>query len=114
MASTPTVAQIAAARCLGEAILRFVIELRPPEPASVPPKEPPRPVAVPPATPSAQPATLLLSAREAARLIGVSERTLWQLSAPRGKLPAVRLGRVVRYDPDDLKAWIGSSKQQGE
>jgi len=41
---------------------------------------------------------LLLSAREAARALSISERTLWGLSAPRGPIPIVRIGlKGVRY-----------------
>ena len=54
---------------------------------------------------------LLLTAREAARLLSVCERTLWGLT-DRGDLPAVRIGRVVRYDPADLRRWIEQQKQK--
>ena len=48
---------------------------------------------------------LLVTARDAAKLLAVSERTLWGLTAA-GELPAVRIGRAVRYSVSDLKAWI--------
>jgi excisionase family DNA binding protein len=53
---------------------------------------------------------LLLTARQAAAALSVSERTLWTLTQ-RGDLPAVRIGRSVRYDPGDLRAWIERQKQ---
>jgi len=52
----------------------------------------------------------LLPAREAARALSISERTLWSLSAPRGPIPVVRVGHRVMYDPADLRAWIARQK----
>lgn len=49
---------------------------------------------------------MLLTARQAAKVLSISERTLWGLTKA-GDIPAVRFGgRNVRYSPDDLKAWI--------
>jgi hypothetical protein len=57
---------------------------------------------------------LLLNAREAARILSVSERTLWSLSAPRGPIPVVRLpgGRGVRYSTLTLANWIARQENQ--
>jgi excisionase family DNA binding protein len=52
---------------------------------------------------------LLLTVRQAAKVLSISERTLWSLTA-RGEIPAVRFGRSVRYDPADLRRWIESAK----
>src|SRR5262245_29013350 len=49
-----------------------------------------------------QPAPMLVDARTAARLLAISERSLWALTAPRGPIACVRIGRAVRYDPRDL------------
>jgi excisionase family DNA binding protein len=50
---------------------------------------------------------LLLSAREAAELLNVSEKTLWSHTRPRGnQIPAIRFGKTVRYSRDALKTWI--------
>ncbi len=50
--------------------------------------------------------SLLLSAREVARLLRVSERHLYTLQA-RGELPApVRLGRCVRWRAMEVRAWV--------
>lgn len=57
-------------------------------------------------------ALLLLTAREAASTLRISERTLWTLTQPRGPIPAVRLGRLVRYDPRALADWVAA--QRGE
>ena len=48
----------------------------------------------------------LLTSRDAARFLGISERYLWEISSPRGPVPCVRMRNVVRYDPADLKQAI--------
>lgn len=53
---------------------------------------------------------LLLTIREAAERLGFSERKLWSLTMPRGPLACVRIGRSVRYAPDDLEAFIASMR----
>lgn len=53
---------------------------------------------------------LLFGAKDAAKLLGISPRTLWTLSVGR-EIPHVRIGRLVMYDPQDLHAWIESKKQ---
>lgn len=56
---------------------------------------------------------LLLTARDAARLLSVSEKTLHRLTAPRGPIPCVRIGpRGVRYTPAALERWILEQQQQ--
>lgn len=57
----------------------------------------------------AEPPRLLLTSREAAKLLCISERKLWELT-DRGELPAVRVDRVKRYDPSDLRQWIDRHK----
>jgi len=50
---------------------------------------------------------LLLTRREAAQLLGVSERTLYSISSPRGTVPCVKVtDRTVRYSRAALMAWI--------
>jgi len=49
---------------------------------------------------------LLLTARETAGAMGISPRTLWMLTAPRGPLPTVRIGRRVFYRPQDVNEFI--------
>jgi predicted DNA-binding transcriptional regulator AlpA len=63
---------------------------------------------------SNSPPKLLLDAREAAAALTVSERFLWGITAPRGDLPCVRLGRSVRYHVSDLEAWINANKTRQE
>ena len=51
----------------------------------------------------------LLTPKEAAKALAVCERTLYGLDKS-GELPAVRIGRAVRYDVNDLRAWINQQK----
>jgi excisionase family DNA binding protein len=51
------------------------------------------------------PKKLLVKVKEAAEMTSLSTRTLWTLTN-RGELPAVRIGRAVRYSVDDLRDWI--------
>ena len=52
----------------------------------------------------------LFTSKEAAKALCISERTLYAL-AKAGEIPAVRVGRAVRYDPADLRAWVESAKK---
>jgi len=52
---------------------------------------------------------LLLRPPEAANALSISPRKLWGLTN-RGEIKAVRCGRLVRYDPADLRAWIELKK----
>lgn len=48
---------------------------------------------------------LLWTANEAAQALRISPRTLWTLTKA-GTIPCVRLGRLVRYNPQELQAMI--------
>lgn len=66
-------------------------------------------------TPAQPPAPkLLFSAREAAHALGICEKTLWNITAPRGPLEAVRIGRSVRYSVTDLQTFIEGAKGVGD
>jgi len=54
---------------------------------------------------------LLVSPREAAKALAVCEKTLWSLTK-RGEIPAVRIGRAVRYSMDELQAWIRRASEK--
>jgi excisionase family DNA binding protein len=56
------------------------------------------------------PAPLLLTPRDAARRLAVSERTLWSLTRA-GSIPRIKLGRIVRYDPEDLRKFVDAQKR---
>ena len=53
----------------------------------------------------------LLRPREAADWLKISERTLWSLTQ-RGELPAVRIGRSVRYELADLIQFVAVRKDE--
>ena len=53
---------------------------------------------------------ILVASPLAAATLSISVRTLGQLTHD-GKLPCVRVGRLVRYRPDDLKDWISRKRQ---
>jgi predicted DNA-binding transcriptional regulator AlpA len=110
---TPTHMQREAARRLGEALLDFALAIGENTPAALPPPSPP--VQAPPPELSSrgdkdQP--LLLRAREAAKALGVSERTLWSRTKPRGPIPSVRLGSAVCYSVAALQEWIDAEVQK--
>ena len=50
-------------------------------------------------------ASIGIRSREAARLLGVSERTLWSW-AQKGLVPHRRIGRIVLFSPSELQRWI--------
>ena len=61
-----------------------------------------------PAVPST---ALALRPRDAAKALGISERMLWSLTAPRGTIPAVRIGTCVLYPVTGLRTWLDRQAQ---
>ena len=55
-------------------------------------------------------APLLLSAPDAAKVLSIGQRKLWELTNCR-QIQCVRVGRRVLYDPHDLRAWIDKQKE---
>jgi len=55
---------------------------------------------------------LAMRPREAAKAIGLSERTLWTLTN-QGKIPHIRLGRAVLYPVDTLCEWLAEGSRIG-
>lgn len=53
---------------------------------------------------------IALRPREAAKALGISVRTLWALSAPRGPIPCARIGhgsrKSVLYSFTGIQAWL--------
>jgi excisionase family DNA binding protein len=47
---------------------------------------------------------ILVDSREAARLLSISPRKLWELTKS-GEIPSLRIGRAVRYRMADIEAW---------
>ena len=56
---------------------------------------------------------LLLTPRQAAEALQISERKLWGMKAS-GEIPHVLLGRSVRYDLRDLQRCIDERKKEGQ
>ena len=54
----------------------------------------------------------LLTYRQTAKVLAVTERTVWTLVHD-GALPVVRFGRSVRIDPIDLREFIDRGKRGG-
>jgi hypothetical protein len=55
--------------------------------------------------PNNKPEPLLVSSRDAAAMLSISERKLWTLTN-RGDLPRIKVDRTVRYAVDDLRNFI--------
>jgi excisionase family DNA binding protein len=47
----------------------------------------------------------LLTAKQAAEFLAISERKLWELTHS-GKIAATRIGRLMRYTPESLQAFV--------
>lgn len=54
---------------------------------------------------------MLLSSRDAAKRLSISERTLFTLTKS-GQLPCVRIGTSKRYSIETLKNWIHTSESE--
>lgn len=61
-------------------------------------------------TDSLQP-QLLMTSKEAARRLSISERTLFTLTKA-GKLAVIRIGRAVRYVWSDIEKYIDAQRRQ--
>ncbi len=57
------------------------------------------------------PTELLWTIRQAAKSLGICEKTLWTLTQTK-EIRCIRIGRVVRYDPADLREWINRKKSE--
>ena len=58
-------------------------------------------------------APLAVRPHEAARILGMSERTLWTLTK-QGGLPHFKVGRLVLYSVDALRQWVNGQAKGGE
>ena len=52
---------------------------------------------------------ILMTPRQAAKALAISERTLWELTR-RGAIPRLKIGASVRYDVKALQAFIDKKK----
>jgi len=61
--------------------------------------------------------SLALRPREAAMALGISARTLWGLTAPRGPIPCLRIGhgkrQTVLYPVAMLEQWLAEQAAKG-
>ena len=55
---------------------------------------------------------MLLTTREASEQLGICQRTIWQL-AKDGDLPSVRIGKLLRFCPEQLREWIEEKSKGG-
>jgi excisionase family DNA binding protein len=69
------------------------------------PKMPEMPAAVASPAPAGKPAEALLTVREAAALLALSNKTLYRM-ASLGQVPHVWVGRSLRFRREELEAWI--------
>jgi len=57
-------------------------------------------------------AAILVDARDAARRLAISPRTLWQLTKDR-VVPSMKIGKCVRYRVADLEDWARREIERG-
>lgn len=119
MNTTPSARERAAANQLAEALIEFVMAVesgivertktRPPTEVRVAVQYPPNPVQ-PAVAPIEEPATedpeRLVGAKEVSEMLGISTRKAWQITAPRGPLKSVRIGRSVKYRVGDVRDYV--------
>jgi len=53
----------------------------------------------------------IITVKELSELLKVKEKTLYQW-ANLGQIPCIKLNRALRFDLDDIMAWIKSCKKQ--
>jgi len=58
-------------------------------------------------------APLALRPRDAAKALGIGQRKLWDLTAPRGSIRCARLGTAVVYPVEELKRWLAEQAGRG-
>ena len=59
-----------------------------------------------------RPSPLAIRPAEAARLLGISPRKLWSMTADRTSgIPHLKLGRAVLYPVAELKQWLADQVQ---
>ena len=56
---------------------------------------------------------LLVSAKDASRILAISSRKLWS-ETNCGNIPSVRIGRAVRYKISDLHAYVDTASTENQ
>jgi len=54
----------------------------------------------------------LFSIKETAKILGVSERSVWAITAPRGKLVSCKIGCRVLYSQESIDRFIKQSESE--
>ena len=54
-------------------------------------------------------AFVLLSAKQAAESLGISQRKLWSLTNARA-ISSIKIGRAIRYSVDDLQSFVQAAR----
>ena len=54
-------------------------------------------------------ALTLLTARQVASALGISMRKLWSLTNSK-EIVSIRIGRAIRYDAEDLRAFVDAAR----
>ena len=57
------------------------------------------------------PEPLHLRPADAARFLVISPRKLWELTNAR-EVPAIRIGRALRYPTEELRAWVAERRDR--
>ena len=52
-----------------------------------------------------------MTREECAERLGTTERHVRQLTQDR-KIPHVKVGQLVRYDPDEIDAWLDDQRRE--
>ena len=62
--------------------------------------------------------SLALRPAQAAKALGISARTLWGLTSPRGPIPCLRIGngkrKSILYPVAELQAWLSRQADTGK
>lgn len=59
------------------------------------------------------PPSLAIRPRDAAKMLGIGTRKLWELSHPRGPIPCFKVDSVVLYPVEQLREWIAEQVRNG-
>lgn len=54
----------------------------------------------------------LMRLRDVAKALALSQRVLWAATKA-GRLPVIRFGRSIRYDPKDVAAFVDAHRKGG-
>lgn len=61
------------------------------------------------------PATSLLSVPQVAQRLGVPASWVYaQVESPNSELPYIRVGRYIRFEPEDIEGYIAARRRGGK